>query len=87
MQCNLSHDSGAVSQAEQVAQHKKVKQWILNLAKFCWDIEAEKKQHPGKCIYHLSRSHPTTECSVKKEWDKLLTEKKDYFFHWYFWSS
>lgn len=25
MQCDLSHDSGAVSQAEQVAQHKKVK--------------------------------------------------------------
>lgn len=60
-----------------MAQHKKVKQWFLNPTKFCRDIESEQKRHPGKCIYHLSKSHSTAECSVKKECEKLIAEKKD----------
>jgi hypothetical protein len=45
--------------------------------KFHHVIESEQKKHPDKCIYHLSKSHPTAECSVKKECDKILANRKD----------
>jgi hypothetical protein len=63
-----------LSQTERLAHHKRVKQWFLNPTKFHRDIEAEQKKHPGKCLYHLSTSHPTTDCNVN---DKLLSENKN----------
>jgi hypothetical protein len=36
------------------AHQKKVKEWFMSPVKFCHEIEAEQKRHPGKCIYHLS---------------------------------
>jgi hypothetical protein len=54
-----------------------VKQWFLNPTKFRREIEAEQRRHPGKCIYHLSKSHPTTDCNVKKECEKILADNKD----------
>jgi hypothetical protein len=50
---------------------------FLSPSKFRHEIESEQRKHPGKCIYHLSKSHPTADCNVKKECDKLLAEKKD----------
>jgi hypothetical protein len=65
-----------MSQTERVAHHAKVKQWFMTPQKFKAAIEAEQNKHPGKCIYHLSKSHPTMSCSIKKECDKLLAEQK-----------
>jgi hypothetical protein len=70
-------DNHKLSQTERLAHHKKVKQWFLNPTKFRRDIEAEQKKHPGKCIYHLSTSHPTTDYNVKKECDKIISENKN----------
>jgi hypothetical protein len=65
-----------MSQTERVAHHAKVKQWFMTPQKCKAAIEAEQNKHPGKCIYHLSKSHPTISCSIKKECDKLLAEQK-----------
>jgi hypothetical protein len=59
------------------AHHKKVKHWFLNPDQFCQEIESEQKKYLSKCIYHLSKSHVTVECLVKKECDKILVAKKD----------
>jgi hypothetical protein len=69
--------SSVINPADHAAQHKKVKQWFLNPAKFCCELESEQKKYPGKCIYHLSKPHSTGDCSVKKECDTLLLEKRD----------
>jgi len=61
---------------DHTAHRKKVKNWFLNPSKFCKEIEAEQCKHPNKCIYHLSKTHQTEECSVKKECDKILGNKK-----------
>jgi hypothetical protein len=59
-----------------MAQRKKVKEWFMNPVKFAKEIEEEQAKHPGKCIYHLSKTHPTSQCDVKKECDKVLLTKK-----------
>jgi hypothetical protein len=61
---------------DHTAHRKKVKAWFMNPSKFCKEIEAEQNKHPHKCIYHLSKTHPTEECSVKKECDKLIANRK-----------
>jgi hypothetical protein len=61
---------------DRAAHHKKVKQWFLNSSKYCKGIEQEQKKYPDKCIFHLSKSHPTADCNVKKECDKLIHSKK-----------
>jgi len=35
-------------------------------------IEAEQRCHPNKCIFHLSKTHQTENCAVKKECDCIL---------------
>lgn len=61
-----------------IAQQKKVKKWFLNPSKHCRGIESWQKKIAGKCIYHLSKTHPTTDCFVKKECDTLLATKNDF---------
>jgi len=61
---------------DRMAQRKKIKEWFMNPEKFAKDIEAEQCKHPSKCIYHLSKTHPTSQCDVKKECDKLLLAQK-----------
>jgi hypothetical protein len=53
-----------------------VKQLFLNSLKYCKDIEAEQAKHPGKCIYHLSKSQLKADCHVKKECEKLSNTVK-----------
>jgi hypothetical protein len=53
------------------AHCKKVKTWFMNPSKFHKEIEVEQCTHPNKCMYHLSKTHPTEECNIKKECDKL----------------
>jgi hypothetical protein len=38
--------------------------------------EAEQEKHSGKFLYHLTKSHPTSECYIKKECEKLLAAKR-----------
>jgi hypothetical protein len=45
----------------------------MNPIKFCKEIEAEQCKQPNTCIYHLSKTHQTETCSVKKECDKLIS--------------
>jgi hypothetical protein len=49
----------------------------MNPSKFRREIEAEQRKHSGKCIFHLTRSHRTEECNVRKESDKLLADQKN----------
>jgi len=65
-----------MSQTERSAHHAKLKQWFMNPQRYKAAIEAEQAKHPGKCIYHLSKTHPTHSCSIKKECNKLLAEQK-----------
>lgn len=49
----------------------------MNPDKFCQLIENEQKTHTGKCLYHLTKSHQSQNCAVKKECDRLLTMKRN----------
>jgi len=55
------------------AHQKKVRNWFLNPTKYCQMIEAEQRRHPNKCIYHLSKTHQTDACAVKKECDRIIS--------------
>jgi hypothetical protein len=57
--------------------HKKVRKWFLNPSKFKTEMEAEQQKCPGKCIYHLTDSHPTETCSIKKECDRILAQRSN----------
>jgi len=60
-----SSDDG-MSQAECAAWHKKVKQWFSNPTKYKSEMAAAEKLHASKCLYHLTKSHPTQDCSSKR---------------------
>jgi len=72
----ISQEGNFLSQQERAAHYKKVRQRFLNPTKYCTEIEGEQRKYPGKCIYHLSKSHPTHDCNIKKEPEKLVTEQK-----------
>lgn len=59
-----------------VAHKKKIREWFMNPTKFQNDIDYIHRLHPDKCIFHLTKSHPTCDCHVKKEYDKFLSNKK-----------
>jgi len=61
---------------EHETHQKKVKTWFLNPEKYCKEIEACQLCHPGKCIYHLAKSHPTEKFGVKKECDEIVAGRK-----------
>jgi hypothetical protein len=48
----------------------------MNPVKNRAEMEAEKTKHPGKCLYHLTKSHPTCDCYIKKECEKLLAARR-----------
>jgi hypothetical protein len=58
------------------AHQKKTREWFLNPTKFYQQIENEQRHHLNKCIYHLSKTHQTSNCAVKKECNKILEAKK-----------
>ena len=68
-------ESEKMSEEERTAHHKKIRSWFLNPSRYKSAIEAEQRKHNGKCIYHLSKTHPTSQGDVKKECDKLLLAK------------
>jgi len=61
---------------DRAAHHKKVKQWFMNPAKFQQEMDLEQAKHVGKCLYHLTKSHQTPDCYIKKECEKLIVNKK-----------
>jgi hypothetical protein len=74
----LCRDSSHVpdSNFDHIAHQKKVKEWFLSPMKFCKEIESEQAKYIGKCLYHLTKSHQTCDCFVKKECDRILATKK-----------
>jgi hypothetical protein len=67
-----SDSDNRMSEADSNAHHKKIKTWFLNPSRYKSELDAEQKKHHGKCIYHLSRSHTTENCHVKKECDATV---------------
>jgi len=68
-------DSPTENHNQRMAQQKKVKEWFLNPVKFCKEIEQEQLKYPDKSIYHLTKSHPTADCNVKHECDRLWAQR------------
>ena len=60
------------SSAERIVYQKKIRDWWSNPTKFGHLIEAEQAKYPGKCLYHLIKSHQSSSCAVKTECDRLL---------------
>jgi len=71
-----STPDGSDSQHDCAAHHKKIRQWFLQPDKYCVELTNEQNRYPGKCIYHLTKSHATSDCNVKHECDKLIADKK-----------
>jgi hypothetical protein len=69
-------DQSGEHTVDRTAQQKKVKEWFMNPSKFRRDIEAEQRKHPGRSFYHLSKSHTTDDCSVKKDCDKQVADRR-----------
>jgi hypothetical protein len=59
-----------------MAQQKKVKEWFLNPGKYKKEIEQEQQKHLDKCIFHLTKSHSTEDCNLKRECDKIIQARK-----------
>jgi len=51
---------------DRIAHQKKIKDWFLHPVKFYKEIAAEQRKYPNKCIYHLSDTHCTDDCHIKK---------------------
>jgi len=39
-------------------------------------MDAAQRKYSGKCLYHLCDTHSTPNCNIKRECDKLLSDKK-----------
>ena len=57
-------DSSPDSYSARMNQQKKVWEWFFKPMKFCKEIERDQRKFPDKCIYHLSKSHPTDSCRL-----------------------
>jgi len=71
---NTKH-SNPTSNGDRAHHHKKIRSWFLNPEKYKNELIAEQKKHEGKCIYHLSDTHTTESCSIKKECDRIIAQK------------
>jgi hypothetical protein len=56
------------------AHQKKVREWFLNPTKYSRELDAAYRKYPGQCIYHLSQTHLTPACFIKKECEKTLAD-------------
>jgi hypothetical protein len=57
--------------------HKKIRMWLMNPIKHKSNIESEQSKFPGRCLYHLSKTHSTVDCNVTKECNKLIASKRN----------
>jgi len=60
---------------DRINHQKKVRQWFMQPTKYCKEIEREQLKCPDMCLFHMSKTHTTEECNVKKECDKLRQAK------------
>jgi hypothetical protein len=56
------------------AHQKKAREWFMNPSKYHCELEAAQQKFSGQCIFHLSKTHATSACFVKKEYDKQLAD-------------
>jgi hypothetical protein len=56
------------------AHQKIVREWFMSPVKFCKKIEAMQCRCPGQCIFHLSKTHSTSACFIKKECNRSVKE-------------
>jgi hypothetical protein len=73
---SVTKDSSTDSHTKRMAQLKKVKEWFLNPAKFSKEILLEQQKYPGQCIFHLTKTHLTEDCNLKRECDKIIQAKR-----------
>jgi hypothetical protein len=69
--------SGDLLNIDRAAQQKKVRNWFLNPIKFCREIEKEQGKFPNMCIFHLTDTHSTDSCSVKKACERQSKQPKE----------
>jgi len=48
----------------------------MNPTRYRQEISSEQQKYPGKYIYHLSSTHSTANCNIKKECDRILASKR-----------
>jgi len=60
---------GKTTPFDRVSHQKKVRQWFQQPVRFCKEIEKEQLKYPDMCIFHLSKSHATADCYVRKKGD------------------
>jgi len=70
------HDPFAELHIDRSSHHKKIRSWFMDPAKHKSDIDTEQCKYSGHCLYHLTKTHRTEDCHVKKECDKLLAAKR-----------
>jgi hypothetical protein len=70
-------NSGQDQNFDHEAHQHQVRTWFMNPVKYCQEIAACQNRYPGRCIYHLARSHPTEKCGVKKECDEKRAGRKN----------
>jgi hypothetical protein len=58
---------------DRAAHQKKVKEWFQNPVKFSKEIAQEQEKFHGKCLYHLTKSHQSSDCHILKEGGKSVT--------------
>jgi len=57
------------------SHHKKIRLWFTNPSTYKAELELKQKKFPNHCIYHLTRTHATMDCHVKKDCDKVIAAK------------
>jgi len=73
----ISHrEFSSESTLDMVAHKKKIREWFMNPTKYKKELDAEELKQSGKFIFHLTKSHPTCDFTVKKECDEFLVTKK-----------
>jgi hypothetical protein len=71
-----SKNNFASHNVDRITHQKKVKEWFLNPTKYCKELAAEQRFYPNKCIYHLSDTHCTADCHIKKKCEKMGLDQK-----------
>jgi len=71
-----SGESVFASKQDCLNHQKKIRTWFMDLVKFKREIDAEQRKYSGKCVYDLCNNHSTSNCNIKLEYDKLLSDKK-----------
>jgi hypothetical protein len=61
---------------DRLGHQKKIRQWFMQPGRYCKEIEKEQLKHPDMCIFHLTKSHSTAVCQVKKDCEKQLAEQQ-----------